>query len=442
MDVLGFLGVLLGLGILIYLKCFRKLNVLLAAAVSVLIIILFNRLPVWETMTEAFAGSIGSWIEDFIIIFTLGALLGSSLQSTGCAQSIGETLTKKLGVKYVGVIIHFLSFLLVFAGVDAVVALLSIAPISIAMVRQANLPRRFAIACFLGGGCSYAFGLPGSASVNNLIPIDTLGTTTLAAWLPGLLGSLVTVAFVLLYQLYLEKRFRRKGQGFDLTQEEVTRDFGCRDPSTLCPAWVGFASLLIVVLSSVLLGGTNLIAPKAAVSGGLALATIFNLVFGRKYLQGSAMSVLESGAAEGIVCSILTGAMLGYVAVIQRTQSFMSFAAWASGISLPPLLSAAFTIYVMNIILANSPGSLSIYMSNFSGQMLSAGVDPAILHRVVTMSAASFAAQMPHNPSSVVLTNTYKNSYLSSFPDIAVICILGPMVGTLAAIGFAALGIV
>lgn len=410
--------------------------------VSALIVIILNGLPIWSTTIDVFAKGIGDWIKDFIVVFTLGALLGSSLQSTGCAQAIAQSLTKKLGIKYVGLIIHILSLLMVYAGVDTVVAMLSIAPISIAMVRQANLPRRFAVACFLSGAASYVFGLPGSSAVNNLIPADSLGTSTLAAWLPGLLGSVVSLIYLLVYLSLLEKSLRKKGKGFDLTPEQVERDFGCRDQSQLPPAWVGYVPLLIVTLCSICLGGTGILPPKAAISAGLIVGTAFNLLFGRKFAQASVTKILEAGAGDGIVCSILTGAMLGFVAVIQTTDVFGAFLNWASSINLPPLLSVVFTILMMNLVLANSPGSINIFMSSFSGNMLAAGVQPAILHRVVAMSAAPLAAQMPHNPGSVILTSTYKCSYGEVFRDILVICVGAPLVGTLAAIGFITLGIV
>lgn len=443
MNVLGFTGLLIGLVVLIYLKCFKQMNVLLAALISVFIIIVFNGLPIWDTIVNDFAASIGNWIKDFLIVFTLGALLGSSLQSTGSAQAIGEVLTEKLGIKHIGIIIHALSLGLVFAGIDSIVAMLAIAPISIAMVRKANLPRRFAIACYLGGGCSYVFGLPGTSAVNNLMPMDILGTTTLAGWLPGLLGSLVSLILVLIYQKYLENRLRKKSIGFDLSEEEVSRDFGCRDRSELPPVWVGLISLLIVIIASVIIGGLGIITPKAAISAGLIIATAFNLFFGRKYIvKGNILSVLETGATDGVVCSILTGAMLGFVAVVQATQSFTAFSEWACAIKLPPLLSTVFSIQMMNVVLANSPGSIRIFMSSFSSQMLAAGVNPAVLHRVVSMASVSFAAMLPHNPGSVVLTSTYKTPYNQSFADIGAICIAAPLLGTLATVGFASLGII
>lgn len=441
MVVLGFIGVLLGVGVLIYLACIRRMNLLLATLVGILVIILFNGLPVWETITATYARGIGGWVEDFLIIFTLGALLGQALQSTGSAQAIGEALIDKLGAKHAGLIIHILSLLVVYAGVDFVVGCLSIAPISIAVVRKANLPRRFAIACLLGGGCSYVFALPGAATVNNLLPIDYFGTTTLAAWLPGLLGSIVSLILVLLYQRYLEKKFRKANKGFDLSDEAVQRDFGCRERSQLPPAWIGCAALLLVILSSLLLGGTNIIAPKAAISGGLAVAILFILVLGRKYLCEPVRRVLETGAVGGIVGAIVMGAVIGFVAVIQATKAFTAFADWATSITLPPLLSIVFTIQMLNIILANTPGSMNVLLSSFSPQLFAMGVQPAVLHRVAAMSSVSFAAMMPHNPSAIVCLQAYKSNYAESFVDIAVICIAVPLLGTLATVLFLSLGI-
>lgn len=441
MNFVGFVGVLLGIGVLIYLTCFRRMNLLLTSLIGTLIIIVLNALPVWETITETYAGGIADWVKDYLILFALGALLGTVLQSTGSAQAIGESLINKLGVKHVGLIIHLVSLLIVYAGIDFLVACLSIAPISIAMVRKANLPRRFAIACLLGGGCSYVFALPGSSAVHNLLPLDFLGTTTLAAWIPGLIGSAVTAGLILLYQRLLEKKLRRDGKGFDVDQEVMEKEFGCREESQLPPPWIGYVALLIVILCSIFVGGTNLLAPKAAICGGLAIASIVTLALGHQYLREPLMRVLETGTVDGIISAILMGGMLGLVAVVQDTQAFLTFANWASTISLPPLLNCVFTIQMMNIVIANSPGSISIFMNSFSQQMLAAGVQPAALHRIVSMSSISFASMMPHNPGSVICLQRYKAPYGECWIDIAAICIAAPLIGTLTAVALIAAGI-
>lgn len=442
MSIFGAFGVILGLGVLIYLNSVKHVNVLLASLAGTIVIIIFNAMPLWDTIMDCYAFGVGSWITDFLIIFVLGGLLGASLQKTGCAQSMGEFLIRKLGTKYVGIIIHFISFILVYAGVDTLVAILSIAPISIAMVRKADLPRRFAAACYMAGGCSYVFAVPGSSAVNNLLPMDFLGTNTVAAWVPGLIGSAVALILILMYQRLLEKRLRKKNIGFDLSEEYVDQNFGCREDQNLPPAWIGFASLLIVILCSVIIGGCNLLNAKFAICIGLAAAVALTLLFGHQTIHGPVLGVIQGGVIDGIICTVLTGAMLGFVNVIQATGSFMAFANWTMSVKLPPLLSIVFSILMMNLVMANSPGSLSIFMSQFSGSLIAAGIQPAIIHRVATMSVASFTSMMPHSPTTVGLTETYKAPYLESIADIVAICVIAPLIGTLAAVGAICLGFV
>lgn len=442
MVLLGFIGILLGVALLIYLTCFRRWNALLVSLISVLIVTATNALPLWDTVTSCYAKGIGDWTQDFLILFTLGALLGRILQSSGIAQAIGESLTNFLGVRFVGLTIHILSFLLVYAGVDFMVAILSLAPISIAMVRKANLPRRFAIACMLGGGCGYVFALPGTSSVNNLIPSDFFGTTTLAGWLPGLLGSAVTLCLVLLYQVYLKKSFQKKGKGFELSDEEVERDFGCWGKAQLPPAWPGYLALLIVVLSSVLLGGTGVLPAKLAICGGLTIAILLLLVLGRGYMREPVLQVVETGVGDGILGAVVMGSMLGFVAVIQVTPAFAAFARWAGSLQLPPLLNLVVTILLTNLVIANSPGSLNIVLNSFSEKLIAAGLQPAVIHRVAAMSSISFAGMMPHNPGSLVTMQVYRSSYGESVADIMVVCVLAPLIGTLATVALISAGIV
>ena len=91
--------ILVGLALLLVLTL-KKVPVVYAAAISVIFIALFSRLPVVSTMTGDYMTGFANFVKSSWLMLLLGAILSKVMDITGAARSIASFIIGKLGVKF------------------------------------------------------------------------------------------------------------------------------------------------------------------------------------------------------------------------------------------------------------------------------------------------------------------------------------------------------
>src|ERR1700750_1524443 len=95
MTVSGLLGILIGLGLLIWFA-FRGWSVLLLAPVAPLTAAWFSREPLLAHWTQTFMGSAAGFLAQFFPLFLLGALFGKLMEDSGSVGAIATFMTERL----------------------------------------------------------------------------------------------------------------------------------------------------------------------------------------------------------------------------------------------------------------------------------------------------------------------------------------------------------
>src|SRR5271155_4281114 len=93
---MGLLGILVGLGLLIWLA-FRGWSVLLLAPAAALVAALFGGQPLLANWTQTFMGSAARFLAQFFPLFLLGALFAKLMEDTGSVSTISAFVTERLG---------------------------------------------------------------------------------------------------------------------------------------------------------------------------------------------------------------------------------------------------------------------------------------------------------------------------------------------------------
>jgi len=213
-DLIGLLGILIGLGVLIWLA-FKGWSVLLLAPIAAMVAALFSSEPLLAHWTQTFMRSAAGFLAQFFPLFLLGALFGKLMEDSGSVSSIADYMTKKLGAKRAILAVVLGGAIVTYGGVSLFVAFFVIAPMAQDLFRAASIPRRLMPAAIMLGTSTFTMSaMPGTPSIQNTIPMPFFGTTPFAAPGLGVIATLIMLGFGLWWLAREEAAARLKGEGF------------------------------------------------------------------------------------------------------------------------------------------------------------------------------------------------------------------------------------
>ncbi|MEO9670474.1 MAG: GntP family permease, partial [Marinomonas sp.] len=140
----GILGLLAGLALLIWMAL-RGINVVFAAVICSIVVILSNGMPFAQSLSDNFTfGDLGAFTfaGRFFLLFAAGAIFGRVMGESHAATSIALALVEKLGAQRALWIIVIACGLLTYGGVVVFVVIFAIYPLGLRLLKEANIPKR------------------------------------------------------------------------------------------------------------------------------------------------------------------------------------------------------------------------------------------------------------------------------------------------------------
>jgi H+/gluconate symporter-like permease len=225
----GLAGVLLGLGLLVWLA-YRGWSVLLLAPLAALLAAAFAGEPPLASWTQTFMGSAAQFVAQFFPLFLLGALFGKLMEDSGAVKAIAAFMTKKLGTRRAVLAVVLAGAIVTYGGVSLFVAYFVLAPMAAALFRAADIPRRLMPAAIVLGSSTFTMSaLPGTPAIPQTIPMPFFGTTPFAAPGLGIIASTIMITTGLLWLRHAKARAGRRGEGFAGDRPD-TADAAADDP--------------------------------------------------------------------------------------------------------------------------------------------------------------------------------------------------------------------
>src|SRR5271170_4558770 len=211
---MGLLGILVALGLLIWLA-YRGWSVLLLAPAAAILAAGLAGEPLLAHWTQTFMGSAARFIMQFFPIFLLGALFGKLMEDSGSVAAIAGFMTERLGPQRAVLSVVLAGAVVTYGGVSLFVAFFVLAPMAHALFRMAAIPRRLMPAAIALGTSTFTMSaLPGTPSIQNAIPMPFFGTTPFAAPGLGIIASAVMLGFGLWWLGRAERSARARGEGY------------------------------------------------------------------------------------------------------------------------------------------------------------------------------------------------------------------------------------
>ncbi|MDF2618919.1 MAG: Citrate transporter [Xanthobacteraceae bacterium] len=479
---MGLIGILLGLGLLIWFA-YRGWSVLLLAPLSALLAALLSGEPLLANWTQTFMGSAASFVGQFFPLFLLGALFGKLMEDSGSVTAIAEFMTAKLGAERAILAVVLAGAIVTYGGVSLFVALFVLAPMAEALFRVADIPRRLMPPAIALGTFTFTMmALPGTPAIQNAIPMPFFGTTPFAAPGLGIIASAIMLGFGLWWLARVEGRARVLGEGFDglgpdmqavladpvlRERATVTREF---DPAEIehghlsveRPSIV-LAGLPLVLVILVNLTMSFVVLPRldfsflaeprwggitfSAVSGvwsvavALIVAIIATIVINRRRLP-KLRATMDAGANASVLPIFSVASLVGFGAVVAALPAFALVRDWVLSIGGGPLVSLAVATNILAALTGSASGGLTIALDALGATYLQRagelGIDPALLHRVAVMSAGTLDS-LPHSGAVVTLLAVCGVTPRQSYLDIVMVAIVGAIVALVAVIALGSL---
>jgi H+/gluconate symporter-like permease len=475
---MGLLGIVLALGVLIWLA-YRGWSVLLLAPAAALMAAAIAREPLLAHWTQTFMGSAATFFAQFFPLFLLGALFGKLMDDSGSVKVIGRAMAERLGPHRAVLAVVLAGALVTYGGVSLFVALFVLAPMAQALFRDAAIPRRLMPAAIALGTMTFTMSaLPGTPSIQNAIPMPFFGTTPFAAPGLGVIASGIMLAFGLWWLGRAQSVARRAGEGYgrdnDIAPEAVAEDQILRERATTArefdPAEIRHGrysdedpSISIAMLPLVVVVGVNLflsllILPRLdfsflaeerwgattlanvmgvwSVAMALAVATLTLVLINYGRLPGLRES-MDAGANASVLPILSVASLVGFGAVVAALPAFALVRDWVLSIEAGPLVSLAVAINVLAALTGSASGGMTIALDALGETYLrlaaEKGIDPALMHRVAVIGSGTLDS-LPHNGAVVTLLAVCGSTHRESYIDIVMVAIVGAIIALVAVI--------
>ena len=475
---MGLLGILVALGLLVWLA-YRGWSVLLLAPAAALIAAAVSREPLLAHWTQTFMGSAAQFLAQFFPLFLLGALFGKLMEDSGSVEAIARFMTERLGERRAILAVVLAGALVTYGGVSLFVAFFVLAPMAQALFRAADIPRRLMPAAIALGTSTFTMtAFPGTPAIQNAIPMPFFGTTPFAAPGLGIIASAIMLGLGLWWLARSEAAARRAGEGYgggaDADPHSVASDQIIRERATTAREFdpaeighgrhsdtavpIGIAVLPLVAVVSVNLlmsllilprldfsflaeprwGGTSLSAVAGVWSVAVALATaILALVLLNRRRLPALRESMDAGANASVLPAFSVASLVGFGAVVAMLPAFAAVRDWVLSIGGGPLVSLAVATNVLAALTGSASGGMTIALDALGDTYMriaaEQGIDPGLMHRVAAIGSGTLDS-LPHNGAVVTLLAVCGSTHSESYLDIVMVGIVSALIALVAVI--------
>ena len=309
-------------------------------------------------------------------IITAGVLAGVLIE-TGAAKKIAETIVNKLGETKAVIAIVISAMILTMVGVFIDVAVITVAPIAMAIAKRTNLSRTAVLIAMIGGGKSGNIMSPNPNAIAASDAFNLPLTSVMAAGIiPAIFGIVVTII--------IAKALSKKGS--EIKENEISEENSDEGPSFFASILGPLVAIIILSLRPIAdIKIDPLIAlPVGGFIGCLVMGKIKNFnnycVFGLGKMIGVAVLLLGTGTISGIIANSDLKTVL---------ENFLT------STGAPAFLLAPLAGILMSGATASTTAGTAVGSKVFGATLLGLGLSP-ISSAAMIHSGATVLDHLPH----------------------------------------------
>ena len=438
--MLSLVGIIVGLALLIFLA-FRGKSLLWAAPVCALLVAFTGGLDMFTAYTQNYMEGMVGFVKEWFPAVMLGAIFGQIMQDSGGAVSLTKAVVKLVGRDKAIFASVLCGGVLAYGGISGFVIIFSMYPIVLGLFKEADITRRLIPATIMTGAFTFAMSaMPGTPTIQNLIPTEYFGTTATAAPVIGIVCTIIMFVGPVLWLSWRAKKFRAAGEGYDEPDEmpeEVPDD-------KLPPAWCCFIPFVVIVILLNVFKMNIVVCLLAGILLSLVFLFLMGKVRGSVYLTNVG-ETCNKGCQSAVSAIMNTAAAVGFGSVVKITPGFAFLSELVLGIGGSPLIAESIAINVLAGATGSASGGLQIALDaladNFIQMSQTSGIPLAVFHRVGSIACGGLNT-MPHDGAVVTYLSYCKISHKRGYFDMFIVAGAIPILANIVAIILGTIGIV
>lgn len=409
--------------VLFTILAFRRVSALLLGPLVSIFVIVMARLPLADTIFGPYMESAAGYVEDFFLVFFVGALFGSVMQETRAAESIALALQKLTKGRFIAPLVMAITGLLTYGGISGFVVFFAMYPIALQLFKTTNISRRIIPAAISAGAWTWSMTGPGSPSIQNVVAMRYLGTSSTAAFWPATVAVIAQFVLITIWLEYRTKVLTKKGYTFyeDPTIKPL-EDSGIELSVDNLPNPIisAIPAVLILVFFNII---------KVPVELAVVIGILSAIALLWKHVDGidSWIDVLNKGSVNSATAILNTAIVVGFGGVVRLTPGFDKLITGLINMDISPMIFVSVTVAVAAGAAGSASGGLGIAFESLKDVYLNMGLKMDYVHRISVIAAGTFDT-LPHQGAQITLLNIAGLTHREGYLDIAITQILIPII--------------
>lgn len=449
-GVLSLIGIVVGLIILIYLS-YKGVSILVTAPIATIVVLLFSGMDVVKGMSSEYSSTLSNFVMNNYLLLVTASMFGSILGDCSAAQDIAYSLTSRLDYMKKGnkkfaalILLMFVFAILVYGGVSGFVIVFTMVPLCKRIFKQYDIPWHLYMAVHSAGGNLFASTmLPGSPAVQNLIPIEYLGSNPMSGAVMGTVVAIFAIICSIIYMGWELKKCVNRGEGFMETGKGINatieeEDSRAKTKDGKASKNEGGSLIKAIVPIVFVLTAMNVfdINPSFSLIGGIIVCII---LYFKKF--DNLFSSLGSGAMDGAKTLIIVAAVVGFGGVVSASPGYAFITGSLAMIPGSPLIQLVIAVNVVAGITGSASAGESIALNTFGQDFLNKGFSPDVIHRITAISCQGLDS-LPHGSSIINQLQVARLTHKQGYKHVFVLACIVPLLGGFLAVVCYYLGLI
>ena len=438
MTALGIFGIIAAFFIVTYFT-YKGMNLAYTVILACLVVFLTNGLPVLETFADPVFTGVAAQIPTLLPLYLFGGIFGKLYLDSGASQMLSRTLLHVFAKtdniirrRLIGfIIVVVINAAFSYVGVDPFATLFIMIGIATGVCFEADIPRKY-LPVMLVLGTTVGSSIPGSSSAGNILCMNFLqGTTSLSAWIPGIVYCVIVIGASM---VFIKRQLRKD------TDRGLRFEYGPLKPPVAIEAdkYPPFILTLIPLILTPICSNTICVGYAWA---GMALGCVAAIICFGRYIpkteeRGRIMTVIQSlndgVTLAGVPAVIILNYALGYA--IQAAPSFETIQNFFTSLQGPPLIILAIMGIVLLGVSASMSGLIVALGVTASVYIPMMGVNADAAYRVL-LYTNTVLDTLPFNAAVVTLFAITGIKYKEGYPLVFATTVIFTLIGTIVVAG-------